>query len=213
MQPCRWMLLIWLALYCVGCRQAVDPANHAPGWELKPPASDAVPVSASEKMPGIYPVGTALGGFGPCDNYPKDLGERDWGVKGAISLIAFPGEPVAYFKHRGIALRVVNRTGEVASFAACDSRLFLVREAVDQDGRWRAVETPPGSSCGNSFHRVALKSDQYWEFPARRYSGPIKTSCRCRPVRGTWWGVSKAIQPSQKVGRISNITNSSIRII
>jgi hypothetical protein len=140
-------------------------------------------------MTGTYPVGSrikdrkALGGFGPCDNYPKDLGEKDWGAKGVISLVAFPEEPVAYFKHRGIALRVVNRTGEIASFAACDSCLFLVCEAVDGAGRWRAVEALPEAICGNSFHRVFLKQDQYWEFPARLYRGPIKRARRTWPCR------------------------------
>src|SRR5262249_42635297 len=73
-----------------------------------------------------------------------------------------------------------NRTGEVASFAACDSRLYLVGEAVDADGRWRAVEELPVVICGNSIHRVSLEPDQYWEFPARLYSGPIKTKIRFR---------------------------------
>jgi hypothetical protein len=197
MRRSRCMLLGLLVLGAAGCRQtddppddADDPPDNAPRWELKPPAPDAVPVAAKEKMPGIYPVGTrikdrdALGGFGPCDNYPKNLTEKDWGTKGAISLVAFPAEPVAYFKHRGIALRVINRTDEAASFAACDSCLFLVREAVDEDDRWRSVETPPEAICGNSFHRVSLKSDQYWEAPARLYSGPIKTKIRFRLDRG-----------------------------
>jgi hypothetical protein len=143
-------------------------------------------VAAKELMPGIYPVGSRirdpqpLGGFGTCDNFPKDLGDKEWGAKGTISLVAFPDEPVAYFKHRGIALRVVNRTGEVASFKACDSDLFIVREAVDGDGRWREIESLPDSACGNSFHHVFLKQDQYWEFPARLYTGPIKTRTRFR---------------------------------
>jgi hypothetical protein len=34
--------------------------------------------------------------------------------------------------------------------------------------------------CGNSFHKVFLNNDQYWQFPARQYSGPIKTTIRFR---------------------------------
>src|SRR5262249_20245782 len=75
-------------------------ADTTRGWELKPPAPDAVAVALTEKMPGIYPAGSrikardALGGFGPCDNYPKDLGEKNWGAKGVVSVVAFPDEPV-----------------------------------------------------------------------------------------------------------------------
>ncbi len=189
MQEFRSLLLVLVMLACASCRQADDPADTTRGWELKPPAPNAVPVAPTEKMPGIYPAGSrikdcdALGGFGPCDNYPKDLGEKNWGAKGVISVVAFPDELVAYFKHRGIALRVINRTGKVASFRACDSCLFLVREASDE-GRWREIESAPKAICGNSFHRVSLGANQYWEFPARLYRGPIKTKIRFRLDRG-----------------------------
>jgi hypothetical protein len=182
----RWMLLVLLIASGAGCRQADDPTGNAPGWDLKLPEPDAVPVAANEQMAGIYPAGSripdrnALGGFGPCGNYPKDLGGKDWGAKGAVSLVAFPDEPVAYFKDRGIALRLVNRTREVAWFKAIDSRLLIVREAIDGDGKWRAIESFPDMICGNSLHRVALAPDQYWEFRARLYDGPLKTKTRFR---------------------------------
>src|SRR5262249_47714204 len=173
MRPIRWLLLVLIAAAGGSCGQADRMAGDTPntdsaGWELKPPAADAVPVAAQRRLPGNYPAGSrlpdreALGGFGPCDNYPNDLGHKDWGAKGAISLVAFSDEPVAYFKHRGIALRLVNRTGDVVSFAASDSCLFLVQEAIDPDGRWRPIESLPEPISGNSFHRVFLKPDQYW---------------------------------------------------
>lgn len=183
-------LLVLLPLSAPGCRQADETTDHAPGWQLRPPAPDAVPVAAEEKLPGIYPVGSRIkdkkapGGFSPCDNYPKDLDDKVWGTEGAISLIAFPDEPVAYFKHLGIPLRLINRTQEVVSFQACDSCLFLVREAIDRGGNWREIESLPEEICGNSFHRVFLKPDQYWEFPARLYRGSIKTKIRFRLDRG-----------------------------
>jgi hypothetical protein len=191
MQRYSWMLLKLFVLSAAGCYPVDAPANDAPGWDLKPPPPDAVPVAAREQMPGIYPAGSrikdrdALGGFGPCDHYPKDLGGKPRGAKGTISLVAFPDEPVVYpVKDRGFALRLINRTDKVAWFAACDSCLFLVREAIDGDGRWGVIESAPRAICGNSFHRVALAPDQYWEFPARLYSGPIKTKVRFRLDRG-----------------------------
>jgi hypothetical protein len=92
--------------------------------------------------------------------------------------VAFPNEAVAYFKQQGIAVRVVNRSREVISFSACDSFLNMRQEALDSDGNWRALESLPDSNCGNSSHRVFLKPGQYWEFPARRYDGPMKTKLR-----------------------------------
>jgi hypothetical protein len=159
---------------------------HTRGWDLQRPQPAAVPVTANERLAGIYPVGSwipdrsAPGGFGPCDNYPFDLGKVTWGTEGAISLVAFLDEPVAYFKFRGVAVRLINRSGEVASFPACDSCLPLVQEAQDKEGRWRPIESSRAAICGNSFHRVFLGPDQYWQFPARLYSGAIKTKVRFR---------------------------------
>jgi hypothetical protein len=184
----RWFhwLLLGVVFALSGCQKGNDLADRAAGWVLNPPGANATPVRAKEKMLGIYPAGSrikdqeALGGFGPCDNYPQDLAGKEWGAKGAVSVVAFPDEPVAYFKHRGFALRVVNRTGEAVPFAACDSALMLVREAQDAGGVWREVESPPESLCGNSFHRVFLGPGQYWEFPAREYTGPVRTRVRFR---------------------------------
>lgn len=182
----RGTVLVAVALAVAGCQKADDPGGGAAGWELKPPAADAKPVAAGEKMPGIYPAGSrikdreALGGFGPCDNFPHDLAGRGWGTKGAVALVAFPDEPVAYFKHCGLALRVVNRSAEAVPFAACDSSLSIVREARDATGAWREIESGPQAICGNSFHRVFLGPDQYWQFPAREYTGPTKTRLRFR---------------------------------
>jgi HEAT repeat protein len=153
---------------------------------LTPPTLNAVPVTTKSRLRGIYPAGSRIkddkapGGFGPCDNWPKDLGGKTWGMNGAVSLVAFPDEAVAYFKHRGIALRLVNRTGDVAAFRACDSQLYIVQEARDKDGRWYEIEDMPCAFCGNSSHRVFLKAGEYWEFRARTYSGAIKTQIRFR---------------------------------
>jgi hypothetical protein len=178
----RFTVFAVLVACAIGCHRADRGAR----WKLKPPAPDAAPVAATKQLAGIYPVGSLItdrdapGGFGPCDNYPMDLAGKDWGTAGTISLVAFPDESVAYFKNRGIALRLVNRTRDVAGFGACDSCLGIVREALAADGRWRAVESRQEAICGNSFHRVFLEPDQYWEFPARVYQGALKTRIRFR---------------------------------
>jgi hypothetical protein len=188
----RGTVLTAVMLAVAGCQKQDDPGGGAVGWELKPPAVDAKPVAVKEKLLGIYPAGSrikdreALGGFGPCDNFPLDLAGQDWGTKGAVAIVAFPDEPVAYFKHRGFVLRVVNRTSEAVPFAACDSSLSIVREAQDTDGVWREIESVAEAICGNSFHSVFLGPGQYWQIPAREYMGPVKTKLRFRldPGRG-----------------------------
>jgi hypothetical protein len=59
--------------------------------ELTPPAPDALSITAEPRLQGIYPAGSfikddkALGGSGPCDNWPKDLGAKTWGKKQVIT--------------------------------------------------------------------------------------------------------------------------------
>lgn len=124
--------------------------------------------SHSREVPrGWYRAGSNLkdeqapGGFGPCDNLPKKI-KNDFSSKpGELSLIAFPDEVVDIQGRKAVILRLVNRTGKTVDFAACDSSLFIVQEALDSKGRWKALERFPDSFCGNSFHRVFLEADEY----------------------------------------------------
>src|SRR4051812_9498578 len=89
-------------------------APRPEGWRFAPPAPGAVAVETVTRLSGTYPVGSrvpdrkALGGFGGCDNYPLDLGDDAWGEEGNLSLVVDPEEAVAYFKSRGVAVRLVN---------------------------------------------------------------------------------------------------------
>lgn len=196
MRPVSSVPVVLLVIGLVSCQPGPQPNQPArpidvdsprdDSWHLKSPAPGAKAVAANKRLPGIYPVGSrirddkALGGFGPCDNFPLDLGKNEWGANGAISLVAFPDEPIAYFKHQGLAVRLINRTSDIAAFSACDSCLYLVQEALDDKGRWREIEETPDAICGNSFHRVFIKANEYWEFKARTYTGSIKTKVRFR---------------------------------
>jgi hypothetical protein len=195
MRPVGWLIVSAGLVGLVGCqpgrsRPDVDrddpDAGDPVAWDLHPAAADAPLFGVSEQRPGVYPVGSrvpdreALGGFGPCARYPKDLGDKDWGDTGKVSLIAFPDEAVRFGDYRGLAVRLINRAEQTVAFQASDSCLYLVQEARTEAGDWRPIEAPPTVICGNSFHRVFLKSDQYWEIPAPRYDGSVKTKIRFR---------------------------------
>jgi hypothetical protein len=123
----------------------------------------------------------AFGGFGTSSNYPKDI-TRDMTVPdGAISLIARPLEEVVFAtEYSGLKVWLVNGTNERLRFNAQDSRLYIVQEAIDVDGKWKPVEYLPSSWCGNSYHLVFLDRKEYWEFAAARYTGKFKTRLRFR---------------------------------
>jgi hypothetical protein len=152
---------------------------------------------------GVYVVGSKIedteapGGFGNCANFPKELAGRVWGAAGVVSVVAFPDEAAASGKRRGFAVRVINRTDDVVGFTASDSCLYLTQEALDREGNWWAIESPPEPICGNSFHRVFLDKDQYWECPAPRATGSFQTKFRFRLDLGT----TQRWQPEAEEGK------------
>jgi hypothetical protein len=122
----------------------------------------------------------ALGGFGPCSNYPKRWAAGIPGDSGKLSLVAAPEEAVSLRRRPGMPVYLVNRTAKTAAFAACDSQLYIVEEALAPDGTWKALEHLPRTFCGNSFHRVFLGAGEYWQFAAPKPSGRLVTKLRFR---------------------------------
>lgn len=120
----------------------------------------------------------ALGGFGGSKNFATKITKPDRFKKGELSLVAVPSELRAFAKVRGFALYLANRTGETVAISASDSRLSILREARDKDGKWKPIEYAPSSWCGNSYHRLLLADGLRWEFKAPEYAGPFETEMR-----------------------------------
>lgn len=156
------------------------------GGELAQPQPNAKPIVTTKRLVSAYSARSKLNeentldGIGVVDNWSKVLGAKTLGTPAAVAILAFPEEPVAYGTHRGFTLRLVNRTPKPVAFAAVDSRLYIVQEALDEKGKWREIEEPPSSRCGNSYHNVHLEAGRYWEFSAPAYTGSFKTKLRFR---------------------------------
>jgi hypothetical protein len=141
------------------------------------------PLTLNRMLEGYFRAGSAirdeeaLGYFAPSNNLPTEL-DRD-AQPGTISLIALPEESVL-FDPGTLGFRVIlaNNTGKTVVFHASDSRLGIVREALDVDGTWKPIEHLPSSFCGNSYHRVFLPSRHYWFFVAPVYAGSLATEMR-----------------------------------
>lgn len=156
----------------------------------QPQASDPPVLDVEFMLRGYFFAGSriedpeALGGFGPSGNLSQSLdGHLEKGAD-SISLFALP-EVSAPFREGFAGFRVVlvNTTDQVQSFEASDSRLPIVRQAMTEQGDWKAIEYLPSSWCGNSSHRVFLERDHYWSFTAPVYDGPIQTKMRFALLR------------------------------
>jgi hypothetical protein len=148
-------------------------------------AADLPPVAARSPLEGYFLAMSplkdpqAFGGFGLQGNLPRKL-DRPL-PKNAITLLALPGERVPFGEsNRGFRVLLANTTAATAHFAAADSRLSILREAMDDSGTWRIIEYLPAIWCGNSYHQLLLPSGQYWSFSAPEYAGPLKAKMRFR---------------------------------
>lgn len=123
-----------------------------------------------------------LGGFAPSNNHPQKLSRQIGhigGRDGQLDMVVLPKSivPIAE-KYRGMRLLLVNRTPVDVGFYAVDSRINLLQEAQDSEGKWNPIEYIPRSWCGNSYHHVFLPAGHFWEFIVPFYSGSMKTRLR-----------------------------------
>jgi len=123
----------------------------------------------------------ALGGFASSDNLPKTIETNRSFPADSVSLIALPDEETVFAKEfKGIKVLLANTTKGQLQLSASDSRLYIIQEAVDSDGKWKPVEYLPSSWCGNSYHSVFLGPNEYWEFAGAKLTGKLKTQLRFR---------------------------------
>ena len=80
--------------------------------------------------------------------------------------------------YQGMKLYVSNTSKDTAYFLAQDSRMDLVIQALDKEGKWRPIEYLPSSWCGNSYHTLYLPPAHFWEFNIPVYEGEFETKLR-----------------------------------
>ncbi len=128
----------------------------------------------------------APGGFGASDNFPLPIESAAAKAAPTPYLLAQPDVLSILGKDKdkgdvmGMTLLLVNPSDKLLAFPAQDSVLSILQEAKDDQGEWRAIEYPPQSFCGNSYHRVMLPANHYWSFRVPRYKGSLQTMLRFR---------------------------------
>ena len=123
----------------------------------------------------------APGGFGGSDNKAKKISENKQleSVHGLKLIIDTTSHIDFAEKFKGQKVYLINKSGVDTGFEASDSRLSIAAEAFYK-GTWSSIEYLPSSWCGNSYHKVYLKNNEYWEFNVPRYLGQIKVKLRYR---------------------------------
>jgi hypothetical protein len=86
-----------------------------------------------------------------------------------------------HLPYNGYKLYIANVTDSIVRLDASDSRLSVIAEVFYQ-GDWRPIEYLPRTWCGNSYHSVYLKQNEYWEFHIPKFIGKLKTKLRYKLI-------------------------------
>ena len=131
--------------------------------------------------------GMALGGYSSSENKPVEGADQLNVRKIGVQLYIDQSSQVEFQKHvlgtnemelvNGHDLYLVNNSDSTVSIPAQDSRLKILAEAF-VDGKWYEIERFENSWCGNSYHTVYFRSNEYWKFSTPVYEGAIQTNIR-----------------------------------
>lgn len=148
---------------------------------------------------------TALGGFGGSDNLPKKINESlALADRGLLLKIDTTQTTTINDKYNGYKLYIANKTDTIVRLDASDSRLSVIAEVFYQ-GEWKPIEYLPSSWCGNSYHDVYLKQNEYWEFDIPKFTGKLRTKLRYKLILGKdKYYYSNEIQASINKGQLEN---------
>ncbi|MCF7567283.1 hypothetical protein L3X37_02740 [Sabulilitoribacter arenilitoris] len=138
------------------------------------------------KLRGYFYAGTsqtdsiAAGGFYEDQNSPKTIDNKINRLSSdeKFQIIA-KNDSISEFSTdiKGFKVFVINKTDSIVKLPAQDSRLYLKRQVFYND-KWRDIEYLPSSWCGNSYHSVFIKPNEYWDFNAPCLTGKIEAKFR-----------------------------------
>lgn len=143
-------------------------------------------LNVNYKLRGYFLVGSskiddnAPGGFYEHKNKPKIITEEiaTLTTKEELKLFVKTASNTEFIKGvKGFKVFIINATDSIIKLPAQDSRLNLKRQ-VFYKNKWQDIEYLPSSWCGNSYHNVYIKPNEYWDLSAPCIEGKIKAKFR-----------------------------------
>jgi hypothetical protein len=169
------LIMIGLAIMCTPI-----------GYCQSQPTSNLKPLNINFKNRGYFYATcpqlektSGFGGWADSGNMFVRMNNQDQFPAGQLSVVLKTREHEAFVKKfDGLTLYISNTLSDTIFFDAQDSRLNMILQAKDKDGKWKDIEYLPSSWCGNSYHMVYLPPNNYWRFIIPVYDGKVKTQLR-----------------------------------
>jgi len=77
-----------------------------------------------------------------------------------------------------ISVYIQNNTSDTISISHQDYKIFILQEAMNENGVWKPIEYWESSDCGNSYGQIKVKPNGIIETKSTKYSGNVKTKIR-----------------------------------
>lgn len=78
------------------------------------------------------------------------------------------------------AVFIVNTSNDTLYIDNQDGALFMLQEAIDEDGKWKPIEYWEYSTCGNSYGGIGIVPSGIALVKVAKYSGEFKTEMRIK---------------------------------
>ncbi|HBF21822.1 MAG TPA: hypothetical protein DDW81_17110 [Cryomorphaceae bacterium] len=119
------------------------------------------------------------GGYAESQNLPQKIDKALQLPEKELSVtVKTEVHDTLWKSYLGYRVIVANTTRKKIEFFAQDSRLYMKVQAKNPRGEWQDIEYLPSSWCGNSYHSVYLKKNEYWKLTTPVYEGDFETQLR-----------------------------------
>jgi hypothetical protein len=113
-------------------------------------------------------------------NIPKRIGNRSFGSDTLRLLIDTAVVDTFSGISPGFSVYLANSTKDTCLFNVNDAILYCITQAQTPEGEWKNITYMLSSWCGNSYRKIALEPDAYWQFVMPRYEGMIRVNIRLK---------------------------------
>lgn len=77
-----------------------------------------------------------------------------------------------------ISVYIQNNTSDRIELHHQDYKIYILQEAMDENGLWKPIEYWESSDCGNSFGDIKIEPNEIIETKTTKYQGNFKTKIR-----------------------------------
>jgi hypothetical protein len=75
---------------------------------------------------------------------------------------------------------IFNTTGDTVEIEVQDGSLNMNMQVKSENGKWKDIEYIPNSWCGNSYYKLSLLNNEYWELDIPIYDGLKEVEARLK---------------------------------